>query len=515
MNLNLKISLRFSIICMVLLISIVFPLRICSQLHGVKTDSGKMGNEILWEMFEDGTVVISGSGDTFNYGRVLPYREILVTKVIVNEGVTSLGKNLFKGCVNLMEVSLPSSLNRIGESVFENCKGLNTIIIPTGISRIETKAFKKCVNLRLITLPEGIEYVGDEAFAECRNLRSISLASSIKKMGNFVFKDSPEIYICENLPDFIQPDNCGVYNLSYDMVKTYRQTEEKKKKKKSEWNDETGSRQTNDNIVADMSEKAIIDVDIPQSESFNENTVAIIIANEHYQELENVAFAKNDGEIFAKYCNMTLGIPDENVRFLSDATYGKMMETISEIKDLARVFKGEMKLIFYYAGHGSHETSTKRGFLIPVDASKVTESTCVSLGNFYQELGDLELASATVFLDACFSGAGRSGEMLLSGRSVREAPEPDEPTGNVVVISSTSNDQIAMPLNKMRHGLFTYYLLKKLNDSKGDMTLVELVNALERDVPRNSMLHNKHEQTPTVAVSRSLGNDWEKWKLNN
>jgi hypothetical protein len=60
--------------------------------------------------------------------------------------------------------------------------------------------------------------------------------------------------------------------------------------------------------------------------------------------------------------------------------------------------------------------------------------------------------------------------------------------------------------------MFTYYLLKKLQDTKGDVTLYDLSQYVIREVGRTSAVTNK-PQTPSVTPSASLGNEWQTWKL--
>ena len=82
--------------------------------------------------------------------------------------------------------------------------------------------------------------------------------------------------------------------------------------------------------------------------------------------------------------------------------------------------------------------------------------------------------SAAVFLDACFSGAGRSGDVMLASRSVAIKPNVAAPKGNMVVFSASSNDETAYPYHEKGHGLFTYFLCKKLQETEGKVTLGEL-----------------------------------------
>ena len=64
-----------------------------------------------------------------------------------------------------------------------------------------------------------------------------------------------------------------------------------------------------------------------------------------------------------------------------------------------------------------------------------------------------------------------------------------------------------------KHGMFTYYLLKKLQETKGDVTLGDLGDYLTREVRRESFDENSKLQTPTVIPSQALAGSWQQMKL--
>ena len=84
----------------------------------------------------------------------------------------------------------------------------------------------------------------------------------------------------------------------------------------------------------------------------------------------------------------------------------------------------------------------------------------------------------------------------------------------MVVFSSTDANQSAWPLRAQNHGLFTYYLLKQLQETQGDVSLEQLWQAVQRNVKREAALE-MHKQTPTYESSPIVGDAWKTWKLNN
>ena len=119
----------------------------------------------------------------------------------------------------------------------------------------------------------------------------------------------------------------------------------------------------------------------------------------------------------------------------------------------------------------------------------------------------------TVFLDACFSGSKREEGMLASARGVAIKAKPQEPADNMVVFTAAQGDETAYPYKEMRHGMFTYYLLKKLQDTVGDVTLGELEDYITREVKRQSFVENDKMQTPSVNASTALQGKWRDMSL--
>lgn len=255
-----------------------------------------------------------------------------------------------------------------------------------------------------------------------------------------------------------------------------------------------------------------VDKNIPQYGKENSNTVALIIANEKYSNVPDVDFATHDGNTFREYCIKALGIPEHNIRYLNNATYGQMLGAINNISNLVKSMPNP-NLIVYYAGHGIPDEATKDAFILPVDGSAGLTNTAMSLDNFYKELGNLPAEKVTVFLDACFSGGTRNGEAISATRSVSIASKPAAPKGNMMILSATSSEETAMPYKEKGHGMFTYFLLKKLQESKGNCTLQELSDYVVSNVKLESNRINYKQQTPTVNRSGSMIDGWKKEKL--
>ncbi|MDE6688286.1 MAG: caspase family protein [Prevotella sp.] len=256
-----------------------------------------------------------------------------------------------------------------------------------------------------------------------------------------------------------------------------------------------------------------VDNNIPQTSKVNENTFAIIIANENYQNETDVQFAVNDGNTFKKYCIQTLGIPTENVHLKENASLNNIIAEVDWLQKVCAAFNGDAKIIFYYAGHGIPDESSKDAYLLPVDGVGSNPSTGYKLSQLYSVFGKLNAQNISVFLDACFSGALRGEGMLASARGVAIKSKAATPMGKMIVFSAAQGDETAYPIKDKGHGLFTYYLLKKLQDSKGECTYNELGTYIKEQVSRRSIIVNNKSQTPSVSASQAIANTWKNMKL--
>lgn len=259
--------------------------------------------------------------------------------------------------------------------------------------------------------------------------------------------------------------------------------------------------------------KSDVDEGIPMTARKADKSIALIIANENYKQVTDVESALNDGETFAKYCTMTLGIPESQVMLYENVTYAEMLGALRKLRQLTDALGDGVDVIFYYAGHGFPDEGSKEAYLLPVDGDGFTSATSFSLKKLYSDLGSMGAENVMVFLDACFSGATREGGMLAEARGVALKPRLSEPEGNMFVLSAASDRETALPYREKNHGLFTYFLLKKLQETKGNVTLRDLSRYVEEMVKKNSLTVNQKLQTPHTVVSGRMGEIWNSKRL--
>lgn len=264
---------------------------------------------------------------------------------------------------------------------------------------------------------------------------------------------------------------------------------------------------------------AEVDKNIPLNPIKYPDRYALIIGNEDYSSRQrglgaevDVAFAVNDAKIFKDYCVNTLGVEEKNVFFLTNATAGEMHQRIELVAQILSRLGSKGELIFYYAGHGFPDENTKEPYLIPVDVTATNLSAAIKLYDVYKKLSQTGAKRVSVFLDACFTGGGRESG-LLAARGVKIKPKEQIVTGNIVIFAATNEDQSALPYKEKQHGMFTYYLLKKLQETKGDISYKELDEYINSNVSIESLKINNKAQDPQTNISPEAKAEWETWKL--
>lgn len=256
-------------------------------------------------------------------------------------------------------------------------------------------------------------------------------------------------------------------------------------------------------LLANGVSSCAIDNNIPTIERENEDTFAFIFANENYLHFSGADFAINDGKVFSKYCKQTLGLSEHNVRYFEDATYGNIQSALKKIQDIADVYDGDAKIIFYFSGLGNTEGDLR--YILPSDASPTAIATTgISVNNVLGILNGLNTKYTLALFDAPFNGADRSGKMLASSRSIKIKSKVPAPSGNTIALFGSSDDKNNYCNEKNGHGLLTYFILEHLQTTKGDCTIQSLIDETKKNVERESLKLFKDVQVPQLVVPANI-----------
>jgi hypothetical protein len=226
---------------------------------------------------------------------------------------------------------------------------------------------------------------------------------------------------------------------------------------------------------------------------------ALVVGIERYAKLVSAEFAERDASAVRDHL-LALGVPQRNVIFLigQAATRASLQGYLEEW--LPKNVKPGSRVYFYYSGHGAPDPKTGDAFLVPWDGDPMfLKSSAYPLRDLIARLSGLGAAEVLVALDSCFSGAGGRSVLAKGSRPlVAKVKDIGLPEGGVSLLTAASGDETTATLEDARHGVFTYHLLRALNEGKrGTKDLYEYLKPRVSDDARRQ----NREQTPGFSGS--------------
>ena len=167
--------------------------------------SGTCGENLTWVLDNVGTLTISGTGDMNNYSTssLSPWHAkcTSIRRVVVENGVTSIGSYAFYFNLKMESVSIGNSVTRIGAHAFDNCTKLTAVTIPDKVTSVGDYAFKGCKALKEVT----VGCFGKYMFCNCSALTDVTIRKGVTKIGYYAFHG------CSSLTSVVIPE--GVTSL--------------------------------------------------------------------------------------------------------------------------------------------------------------------------------------------------------------------------------------------------------------------------------------------------------------
>ena len=139
-------------------------------------NSGTCGPDLRWLLTDNGVLVITGKGkmNDYSFDNRSPWSKSDIKRIIIGDGVTTIGEAAFGGCRSLTSVTIPNSVTKIGESAFIGCSSLTSVTIPNSVTTIGSEAFSDCTNLQKVNIGNSVKTIGEFAFNKCTNITQIS-----------------------------------------------------------------------------------------------------------------------------------------------------------------------------------------------------------------------------------------------------------------------------------------------------------------------------------------------------
>jgi hypothetical protein len=258
-----------------------------------------------------------------------------------------------------------------------------------------------------------------------------------------------------------------------------------------------------------ISEVNVDDIPMKVRDYEKKENVALIVGISKYREkmIPEVKYAARDAEVVARYLENVGGIPRANIKVLTDdkATKSDLEAHISDW--IPRRVTDHSTVFVYYAGHGAPGPQGREAFVVPYEGHPDYPSQLYPLQKMYDALNKLPAREVIVMLDSCFSGAkGRS----ITGEGTRPVSisieNPVLAGGKILIIAASSGSQMSSDYDKVRHGLFTYYLLRGMRgeasrDREGTVDLGGLYEFVKKNVSETASLEMNRDQTPVLLPS--------------
>jgi hypothetical protein len=170
----------FAVLLILVLVVALIP---GNAMASAETSNGTIGETVSWK-YDDGTLNLIGEGriDCLSDKNEAPWYHLRerITKVVISEGIHTIGEAAFKDLCELKEVSLPNSLQVIGANAFQNCASMEYIHIPNGVESILRGAFRDCTALKSFTMPNSVETTESDLFKNCESLKTAQLSAKLK-----------------------------------------------------------------------------------------------------------------------------------------------------------------------------------------------------------------------------------------------------------------------------------------------------------------------------------------------
>jgi uncharacterized caspase-like protein len=208
--------------------------------------------------------------------------------------------------------------------------------------------------------------------------------------------------------------------------------------------------------------------------------------------------------VFYDYAIRSLGVRPENIRLLVDGDADDIGIYQAFKTWLPGRVRASTDVYVYYSGHGLPTADGKGLYLLPLRAHRdFIDKTAITQAEINAAIQAAKPKSVTVFLDSCYSGQARSGETLIaSARPVALKAEKQLFPDYFTVITASQADQISSSSPDLKHGIFSYYLMRGMEgdadaNKDGKITAGEMQAYLAETVSKQAGMMNR-QQVPQL-----------------
>lgn len=236
------------------------------------------------------------------------------------------------------------------------------------------------------------------------------------------------------------------------------------------------------------------------------DAVAIIIGIAEYKSLPRADYANDDARVFYDYAIRALGVRPENIKLLVDADADEVAILKAFRNWLPSKVRSTTDVYVYYSGHGYPDEDGNGLYLLPSRADReFIPRTSIQLQEINADLLAAKPKSVTIFMDACYSGQARNGETLVaSARPIMPKVHKKLFPDNFSVITASQADQWSSSSPELKHGIFSYYLMKGMEgdadaNKDGRITLGEMRAYLVENVGRQAGAMSRKQEPQLIG----------------
>ena len=106
-----------------------------------------------------------------------------ISEIKLPDGLTTIGNSAFLSCSELTEVEIPNTVTSIGTKAFDGCSSMEKVKLPDDITIIDEETFSYCSSLTEIEIPEGVTKIADKAFHSCYSLKKVTIPEGVTSIG--------------------------------------------------------------------------------------------------------------------------------------------------------------------------------------------------------------------------------------------------------------------------------------------------------------------------------------------